>query len=930
MLPSVHDARYVRAACRIRVQSKSSALPIILLTAALDFAAATGANGQTTVTTTLNIPPNPATGFPVTLGAGSTVNVGGNTTIDPGTTGNIFNAPTSGSAATLNINSGLGAPGPITIIAGPPTAPTAPMSSLVVNGGGTGQPFMNNNTPSAINVDITGSGVNLSSSGQAVIWLNGPAATLTATGSTGSPGDLVFSGTGRAFPNNLPNSTNQEATAITVQNGAMATLTNATLNFNGPPAFQQAAESVLCVGACGLTGSYGSSTTPGGIGGTAILNNVVINDSANTSAGLWVSRTGEMMMTGGSINLGPGAVNGQGVHADINGRPILNNVAITTMGDNSVGAVARTFEPGNAGQFFGQFAAGIITLNAGSSITTTGADSTGALAAGAGIPKAGNSATGAVIGTFPSEVIFNGTADMPANITTMGLDSTALSVCACGQTLNLGVDTFFLNFLQQVGGTITAANTNVTTMMGGSTGVSAQDGGTIELTNSTVTINGSGGAGYFVNGIGVNSVSSNITTTDTVARTLGANSPGGLLTNGGTLTINGGSVTTTGAGSDGFLFMPVPSVPFTVQPGNPGVSPGDPTQPNTLTISNATVASAADAFHVTGVPANITVTGSTVTDNNGVLLTTEMGGVTNLTATSSQLSGAILTDPPIGTANTTLSTANVTLQGSTTWTMTGSSNLTTLTNNASNIIFTPPISDPTLMSSYKTLTVMMNAADPGGDYTGVNGRMTLNTFLGADNSPSDQLIINGGLGTGTTTLTINNTTGPGALTTMNGIPVVVAVNGGTTTPAAAANGAAEPGDTFSLANEVRAGAWDYRLFRGGPVNSEDPSVENSWFLRSTFRAPPVTPEPPAPPPEELVPPPLPGEPPITELPSTPPPNPLPPDVLFPIIGPELATYGVVQPLARELGLSILGTAQRPGRRHLRTGCLRCPASGCSR
>jgi hypothetical protein len=34
---------------------------------------------------------------------------------------------------------------------------------------------------------------------------------------------------------------------------------------------------------------------------------------------------------------------------------------------------------------------------------------------------------------------------------------------------------------------------------------------------------------------------------------------------------------------------------------------------------------------------------------------------------------------------------------------------------------------------------------------------------------------------------------------------------------------------------------------------------------------------------------------------------LPPGVLFPIIGPELATYGVVQPLARELGLSILGT-----------------------
>jgi outer membrane autotransporter protein len=42
------------------------------------------------------------------------------------------------------------------------------------------------------------------------------------------------------------------------------------------------------------------------------------------------------------------------------------------------------------------------------------------------------------------------------------------------------------------------------------------------------------------------------------------------------------------------------------------------------------------------------------------------------------------------------------------------------------------------------------------------------------------------------------------------------------------------------------------------------------------------------------------------LPADPPPNPLPAGV-YPIIGPELATYGVVQPLARQLGLAMLGT-----------------------
>ena len=75
---------------------------------------------------------------------------------------------------------------------------------------------------------------------------------------------------------------------------------------------------------------------------------------------------------------------------------------------------------------------------------------------------------------------------------------------------------------------------------------------------------------------------------------------------------------------------------------------------------------------------------------------------------------------------------------------------------------------------------------------------------------------------------------------------------------------------------------------------------NDWFLRSDFVAPPIVPPvtPPVTPPVVL---------PIPPFPTDPPPNPLPPGVEFPIIGPELATYGVVQPLARQLGLAILGT-----------------------
>jgi outer membrane autotransporter protein len=169
------------------------------------------------------------------------------------------------------------------------------------------------------------------------------------------------------------------------------------------------------------------------------------------------------------------------------------------------------------------------------------------------------------------------------------------------------------------------------------------------------------------------------------------------------------------------------------------------------------------------------------------------------------------------------------------------------------------------------------------NYIGAGGTIALNTFLGADGSPSDKLVINGGTASGNSLLHITNAGGPGAETVANGITVVQAINGGTTAAGA-----------FTLPGEVRGGAFDYRLFRGGLDPSNSP---NDWFLRSTFIVGPIPPEPPILPPI---------------LPPDPLPEPLPPGV-FPIIGPEIATYGVVQPIARQLGMTTLGTL------HERTG-----------
>jgi hypothetical protein len=223
------------------------------------------------------------------------------------------------------------------------------------------------------------------------------------------------------------------------------------------------------------------------------------------------------------------------------------------------------------------------------------------------------------------------------------------------------------------------------------------------------------------------------------------NGPGGLLQNGGSVTMTGADVTASGNGGYGFLF-------------NSGGAP------NTLQYSNGTITASDASFSVQGSTADIGLTSATATANNNTLLETTSSGSTMFNAQGSTLQGVITTE--------TGSTSTVNLTQGTVWTMTGNSNATSLTNDASQIIYTPPTGDPTQLSSYKTLTVT--------NYEGVGGAIRLNTFLGDDSAPSDRLIINGGAGTGATTLDIRNTTGPGAETVANGILVVQTIDGATT------------------------------------------------------------------------------------------------------------------------------------------------------
>lgn len=184
--------------------------------------------------------------------------------------------------------------------------------------------------------------------------------------------------------------------------------------------------------------------------------------------------------------------------------------------------------------------------------------------------------------------------------------------------------------------------------------------------------------------------------------------------------------------------------------------------------------------------------------------------------------------------------AAIDLDAASAWNITGSSSSGAVAN-AGRVGF---ISNE---SGFSTLTVR--------DYSGQDGILEINAVLESDNSPSNRLVVDGGVADGKTSVVVTNVGGSGALTTGDGIPVVETLNGGSTM-----------GDAFHLAERTVAGAYEYRLFRGGSVRAED------WFLRSHL---------------------------IEQQQDA--------EVVVPLYRPEVPLYTPAPAMARQMGLSLLGT-----------------------
>ena len=178
-----------------------------------------------------------------------------------------------------------------------------------------------------------------------------------------------------------------------------------------------------------------------------------------------------------------------------------------------------------------------------------------------------------------------------------------------------------------------------------------------------------------------------------------------------------------------------------------------------------------------------------------------------------------------------------------------------------------------------------------GNYSGNNGQLLLQSAVGDDNSPSDKLVVIDGTLTGTTSISVSNLGGVGALTRQNGIQLVQAQG-----TAISDNGA------FTLKTPVSAGAFDYVLYKGGITAGS----ENSWYLRSSVVAVPLVavpnPDPALPP--TLVPV---VATPVAAAGSPPLPNAQPGAAPIPLYRQEVPIWSVLPPAAAQLTLTALGT-----------------------
>ncbi|HKN05871.1 MAG TPA: autotransporter outer membrane beta-barrel domain-containing protein [Buttiauxella sp.] len=488
-----------------------------------------------------------------------------------------------------------------------------------------------------------------------------------------------------------------------------------------------------------------------------------------------------------------------------------------------------------------------------------------------GISTGGNYSTGIAVANATASIV-NTHVETSGNDNAMGIiaDTGAVVSVTGGSVVTTGNGSPVQSNLtfphamaaRNPGSFLSVEGTNLVTKGTQAYGVAVDDGGNASLKNVTVRTEGDNSAGLYA-GIGAAKPGSVKITADNVAvETLGKNATGvfvgrkykaetaevmlssatvnthgdnavGLWSEAGaTLAAQNAVIRTQGAGATGALvsnsaLLALENTGITVT-GNQafGVlakNGGNVSGENTVVAARGSAAASLGVQGTDALPGKAVFESSVFTSEAGVGI--EIGGHADIMLQNSRVTGRDhwlqvkngagshpgnaqldLSGTIVSGAATTEANAysDVSMSNTSLWLMNGNSDLSTLTNNNSFINFSSPVD-----GQYKTLQVNL--------YHGENGTIGLNTHLFDDASATDKLVIDGGHADGSSNLRITNTDGKGALTHGNGIKVVDAINGGTTAIG-----------TFSLLNKVKAGPYQYTLYR----SSVDGSNEQAWYLRS--------------------------------------------------------------------------------------------------
>ena len=683
-------------------------------------------------------------------------------------------------------------------------------------------------------------------------------------------------------------------------NGSGNTLTNnGRITTAGPNAY-------------GMTAAWGQTNS-------GQLNNTIVNTGSVSTSGS-NARAASILGGNGLINnSGTLSTTGSGSPAAYmqgNNDSLINTGSISASGSASDAVFSNTvgssftaqIENRAGGSIISQNGSGIRTLNGNTTIINAGLVQSGI---GTAITM-GNGSNSLILQTGS---VINGTADGGAGSNTVTLQGTGTATNAFinFQTLLMqgtqwnwtGTGTFTTAHVQS--GTL-----NLTGTLGSTTSALVDAGTTLQANSQNLPLNvtdnglvrfAQSATGTYAGLIGGTGV---VEKSGAGTLTLAPTAAGGNTYSGGTL-IDGGTLA---AGADNALGASTGGVTFdggTLQLAQ-SFDLAD-TRAITLNAGGGTIDtqsfSSTLTQPVTGA-GGLTKLGSGSLVLNGV---NTYGGATNVTAGALAIGDAAHTDAALAGGGNTTVAAGATLGGYGSVTGAVSNSGTVAVANALPAFAGAANGSFTINGSLVNAGLVQiggsgagNQLVVNGNYTGQSGVIALNTIIETDDSVSDRLVLSGGTGSGTTGLKVTNVGGNGAGTVANGIEIISATQGASTTP-----------DAFTLAAPVKAGAYSYFLAKGGVTGG----TSDNWYLRNTVAPLPSATAPDG---DTGVPVAAEGTPP---LPDPPPAGSGP----VPLYRPEVPVYTVMPAVARQLGVLQVDTFhERAGEQSLLTETGTVPAA----